>query len=72
MSSETQELVNICEQLPEAERAEVVDFARFLLAKHDDEAWERTIADPRPRPKLDEFVREAMAEDSEPLDADKF
>lgn len=33
MSVETQELVSICEQLPEAERIEVTDFARFLLAK---------------------------------------
>jgi hypothetical protein len=71
MSAETQELLNICEQLPEAERSEVADFARFLLAKHDDEAWERTITDARPRPKLDEFVRQALAEGSEPLDLDK-
>jgi hypothetical protein len=33
MSSETQQLVEICERLPEAQRAEVADFARFLLAK---------------------------------------
>ena len=68
MSTETQELIRICEQLPEAERAELADFARFLLAKRQDDAWERTIADPRPRPKLDEFVRAAMAEGSAPLD----
>jgi hypothetical protein len=36
MSSETQELLNICEQLPKAQRAEVADFARFLLAKNED------------------------------------
>jgi hypothetical protein len=68
MSSETREVLEICEQLPDLERAEVADFARFLLAKHDDNAWERTIADGRRRPKLDEFVRAAMAEGSEPLD----
>lgn len=71
MSNETQELVRICEALPEDERAEVADFARFLLAKYDDDAWERAIADPRPRPKLDEFTRAAIAEGSEPLDVDK-
>jgi hypothetical protein len=71
MSTETQELIRICEQLPEAQRVEVTDFARFLLARHEDEAWERTIADPRPRPKLDEFVREALSVGSEPLDPDK-
>jgi hypothetical protein len=36
MSTDTQELLRICEQLPEAKRAEVVDFARFLL-KRDQE-----------------------------------
>ena len=71
MSTETRDLLSICEQLPETEQAEVADFARFLLAKHDDEAWERTIADARPRPRLDEFVRSALAEGSEPLDVDK-
>lgn len=34
MSSETQELLEICEQLPEAQRIEVTDFARFLLARN--------------------------------------
>ncbi len=71
MSTDTQELIRICEALPETDRAEVADFARFLLAKHEDDAWERTIADARPRPKLDEFVRTAMAQGSEPLDVDK-
>ena len=71
MSTETQELIRICESLPDAERAEVADFARFLLAKRDNDAWERTLDDARPRPKLDEFIRAAMAEGSEPLDVDK-
>ena len=38
MSTETQELLSICEQLPEAQRAEVTDFARFLLARNEDAA----------------------------------
>jgi len=71
MRTETQELVEICEQLPAAKRAEVADFARFLLAREGDERWEQIIADPHPRPKLDEFVREALAEGSEPLNLDK-
>jgi hypothetical protein len=33
MSSDTQELVNTYEKLPPAQRVEVADFARFLLAK---------------------------------------
>jgi type III restriction enzyme len=35
MSSETRELIRLCEQLPDAARAEVADFARFLLSKRE-------------------------------------
>ena len=35
MTTQTQEVIRLCEQLPEAARAEVADFARFLLARHD-------------------------------------
>jgi hypothetical protein len=71
MSSETQELIRIWEALPEDKRSEVADFAKFLLDRQDDAVWERIIADPRGRPKLDAFVREALAEGSEPLDLDR-
>lgn len=51
MSTETQELVSICEQLPAAQRAEVTDFARFLLARNEDptsrERTERWLATAR-------------------------
>jgi hypothetical protein len=33
MSSETMEIVTLCEALPPAKRAEVNDFARFLLER---------------------------------------
>ena len=52
MSTDTQDLLRLCERLPERERAEVADFARFLLARHDDTAPSRTIADPTPQPRL--------------------
>jgi hypothetical protein len=68
MSTETQELIRICEQLPEPQRAEVADFARFLLAKQDDAAWERALGESGPRPKLRDFARDEMAEGSGPLD----
>ena len=71
MSSDTQELIRICEQLGEDERAEVADFARFLLAKHDNAQWERSIADPKRRPKLEEFVRASLSEGSEPRDSNE-
>ena len=65
--------------LPAEKLASVLDYVLFI--KHQaaqpapeedgDAAWERIIADPRPRPKLDAFIREAMAEGSEPLDLDR-
>lgn len=41
------------------------------LARSEDSAWEKTIADSIGRPKLDQFVREALAEGTEPLDLDR-
>lgn len=71
MSGDTRELIEICEQLPEARRAEVADFARFLLAREGDERWERIIAETKPRPKLDEFLKQSRQEPAEPLDLDR-
>ena len=72
MSSETQELIRICEALPEDKRAEVADFAQFLLDRQGDERWEQTIAEPKPRPKLEAFVEASRAEGGEkPLDLDR-
>jgi hypothetical protein len=52
-------------------RTEVTDFARFLLAQQDDERWEELLDDPRPRPKLEAFVRESLAEGIQPLDIER-
>ena len=68
MSTEAQELIQIFESLPEGKRAEVADFARFLLARQDDERWEQLIACGQRRPKLDAFLPESAAEPSTPLD----
>ena len=71
MNTEVQELVRICESLPDDKRAEVADFARFLLAREDDERWERLIAFGQRRPKLDAFLRQSAAEPSTSLDVDR-
>ena len=72
MSSETKELLEICEQLPRPRREEVADFARFLLARESDERWEELIASPHGRPKLEAFLRESAAEaPAEPLDPER-
>jgi hypothetical protein len=71
MSAETEELIQICDALPQAKRLEVTDFARFLPARESDEAWERTLGDPAGHPKLEAFVKNALAEGSEPLDLNR-
>ena len=68
MSTETQELIRICEALSEGKRSEVTDFARFLLAREDDKRWEQMIASPQRRPKLEAFLRESATEPTTPLD----
>jgi hypothetical protein len=72
MNTATAEIVQICEALPEEKRMEVMDFARFLLGRTehpDDLAWEKRLADPVRRPKLEAFLQQSAAEGGEePLD----
>jgi hypothetical protein len=68
MSSTTKDIIQVCEALPADKRSEVADFARFLLARQNDESWERQIAYPGTRPRLDAFLRDSAAEGDEPLD----
>jgi uncharacterized protein YbaA (DUF1428 family) len=71
MSTETQELIETFEKLPEAKRIEVADFAKFLLAQQGDARWEQILAETKPRPKLTEFLKASKAENSENLDTDR-
>jgi hypothetical protein len=72
MSNDTEEIIRLCEALPKEKRAEVADFARFLLARSgsaDDAAWEQQVNDARPLPKLEDFLQKSAAEKGdEPLD----
>jgi len=68
MSTATEEIIQVCEALPPDKQSEVIDFARFLLARQDDERWEQVLAAPQTRPRLDAFLRESAAEGDEPLD----
>ncbi len=56
--------------LPLERQNEVLDFVLFVKQRlrDDDEAWERTLADGRARPRLDAFLRAAAIEGEEPLD----
>ena len=62
------EIAELCQSLPPDKREEVADFARFLLARQQDERWDAILADPKPRPRLDAFLRESAAEGAEALD----
>jgi hypothetical protein len=62
------EIADLCEALPQDKQEEVADFARFLLARQQDERWEAIIADPQPRPRLEAFLRESATEADESLD----
>ena len=68
MSESTQEIIQICEALPAEKQAEIADFARFLLAQQEDDAWERELASNRPRPRLEAFLKASAAEGDAPLD----
>jgi hypothetical protein len=52
-------------------QTELADFARFLLARQDDEAWERRLASPQARPRLEAFLHDSAAEGDEPLDPNR-
>lgn len=75
MSTLTQEILEICERLPEGKVAAVADFARALQRGDEspaDAAWERIIAEEKRRPKFDAFMREAFAASTpEPLDTSR-
>jgi hypothetical protein len=68
VSAETAELVQICEALSAEKRRALAEFARFLLSRGEDEAWDRLLDDPRKRPRLEAFIRESAADEDEPLD----
>jgi hypothetical protein len=65
------EIAELCDALPPEKREEVADFARFLIARQQDERWETLIADPKPRPRLDAFLSESAAEADEALDLNR-
>lgn len=72
MSIGTQEIIRVCEALPQEKQRAVADFARFLLAQQGDERWEELLAINESRPRLDAFLRESAAEGGEePLDANR-
>jgi len=68
MSITTAEIIEVCEALPPEKQAELADFARFLLAQQDEEAWEQRLVSGQARPRLEAFLRTSATEGDESLD----
>lgn len=59
------EIIDAVKRLDEKQKNEFLD----KLAEIDfDDAWDRLLDNPQPRPRLDAFLRESAAEPDEPLD----
>lgn len=64
--------------LPAEKQSSVLDYVMFIkhqvqATEDGDTAWERSIADPQPRPKLEAFMKAALDEGvTEPLDLSRF
>jgi hypothetical protein len=74
MSAAQQELSKIAHRLSDTKLEQLVHYAAYLesLSEEGDVAWEQLISYPKRRPKLDSFIKEAMAEGpSELLSAEK-
>ena len=65
MAMSSLEIVELCDALTPEKRAEVADFARFLLSREENQHWERIIDDPSPHPRLEAFLRESSTETDE-------
>jgi hypothetical protein len=62
MNALTEEAVRLIETLPEDKARALLEFARYLAEKADEEAWERKFADPRYRPRLAAVMEEVEQE----------
>jgi hypothetical protein len=71
MSSTTAEIIQLCDALPLEKQLELADFAHFLLARQDDEAWENLLAYPKSRPRLDSFLQDSATEGDESLNPNR-
>ena len=71
MTKITEETAALLESLPEEKAREVLDFARYLADRAEEDAWEKSLSNPKAREKLQRFAEEALKEPAEPLDPEK-
>ncbi len=62
MNALADEVAKLVQTLPVDKAQAVIDYARSLAEKADDEQWERRLGDPKYAPKLKAMADEALAE----------
>jgi hypothetical protein len=71
MTKLAEEAARLVDMLPEDKAQALLEYARYLVDKADEEAWEQRFSDPKYRPKLSalmaEVEQEIAAGQSEPL-----
>jgi hypothetical protein len=72
MTKLAEEAAQLIEMLPDDKAQALLEFARYLVDKADEEEWQKRFSDPTYRPKLaamlEEVEREIAAGRTEPLD----
>jgi hypothetical protein len=75
MTELAEETARLVDSLPPEKAQALMEFARFLAEKADEEEWEKRFSDPKYAGKLGSLVREVEAEiasgATEPLDPDR-
>jgi hypothetical protein len=70
-----QEAARLVEALPREKAQALIEYARYLAEKADDEEWDRKFSDPRYAPKLKKLMarveREIRTGATEPLAIDR-
>jgi hypothetical protein len=62
MTKLAEEAARIVEMLPEDKAQALLEYARYLIEKADEEAWERRFTDPKYSPKLTAMMQEVEQE----------
>jgi hypothetical protein len=75
MTKLAQEAAQLIDMLPDDKAQALLDYARYLVERAEEEEWERKFSDTRYRPKLmalmEQVEREIAAGRTEPLDPDR-
>jgi hypothetical protein len=75
MTKLAEEAARLVEMLPQDKAQALLEYARYLVEKSDEEAWERRFTDPRYSPKLaammQEVEQEIAAGQTEPFDPNR-